>query len=209
MLVVAIVTGVLLLITGASGAGKSSVRGVIGPQLSPMVECVELRDVAHVPLSPTVAWRQRAAEAVVRRGLELQQSGRDLLLSGDPVAAGEIVAAPSATALDGLAFCLLDVSPEVQAERLVARGDDPTLLPHHQAFAEWMRRHAEDPLHMPQVLRSGGWEQMRWERLARVTRTWRTHVIDTTHMTRREVAAAVLDWCRGVLAGDEPVLRFA
>ena len=60
-----------------------------------------------------------------------------------------------------LAVCLLDASPEAQAERLAARGDDPTLLIHHQAFAEWMRRQAIDPLHMTHVVSHGGWEDMR------------------------------------------------
>jgi hypothetical protein len=198
---------VLLLITGAGGAGKSSVRAAIEPELSPLVECVELADVVAVPAAPTPAWRQRATEAVVRRALEQQQSGRHLLLSGDPVAAAEVVAAPSATALDGVAVCLLDVSPEAQACRLAMRGDDPSLLTRHQAFAEWMRRHASDPLHMPHVLSTGGGDEMRWDRLTRLTPSWRIHRVDTSTMTRQAVAETVLGWCRSVLAGREPVLR--
>lgn len=199
----------LLLITGASGAGKSSVRAAIERELVPEVECVELRDVVAIPVAPTLAWRQRATEAVVRRALELQQSERHLLLSGDPVAAAEVVAAPSAPALPGLAVCLLDLSPEVQASRLAARGDDPSLLVQHQAFAEWMRRHAADPLHMPHVLSTGGWDEMRWDRLASLRSSWRTHVIDTSAMTRPAVAEAVLAWCQSVLAGQAPILRLA
>jgi hypothetical protein len=199
----------LLLITGASGAGKSSVRTAIERELFPEVECVELRDVVAVPVAPTLAWRQRATEAVVGRALALQQSGRHLLLSGDPVAAAEVAAAPSASALTGLAVCLLDVSPEVQAGRLAARGDDPSLLADHQAFAEWMRRHAADPLHMPHVLSAGGWDEMRWDRLTSLRSSWRTHRIDTSVMTRPAVAEAVLAWCRSVLAGQAPILRLA
>lgn len=198
-----------LLITGASGAGKSSVRTAIEPELTPLVECVELGDVVAIPATPTLAWRQRATEQVVRRALELQQSGRHLLLSGDPVAAAEVVAAPSAAALDGLAVCLLDVSPEVQARRLAARGDDTSLLAQHQAYAEWMRRQAREPLHMPHVLSARGWDEMRWERLTTLTSNWRTHRVETSAMTRRAVAEAVLDWCHGVLAGQAPILRFA
>lgn len=151
----------LLLITGASGVGKSTVRAVLEPDLSPAVECVELSDLTPLPTVMTRAWRQQAAEAAVRRAIELQASGRHLLLSGDPVPAAEVVAAPSATGLDAIAVCLLDVAPEAQAERLAARGDDPALLPHHQAFAEWMRKQAADPLHMTHVVSNGGWEQMR------------------------------------------------
>src|ERR1035441_8712826 len=141
-----------LLVTGASGAGKSTVRRAAARELSPEVECVELYDIVGVPAFPDIAWRQRATEAVVQRALELQAEGRHLLPSGDPVAAGEVLAVPSAVGLDGVAVCLLDVSPDAQAARLTRRGDDPSLLSHHQAFAEWMRSHARDPRHMPHVL---------------------------------------------------------
>jgi hypothetical protein len=190
---------VLLLITGASGAGKSSVRVAIAPALAPAVECVELMTVVPIPPAPTLAWRQEATETLVRRAIALQQSGRHLLVSGDPVAAGEVVAAPSAPRLDGVAFCLLDVAPEVQSTRLAARGDDPALLPQHHGFAAWMRAHATDPTHMTEVLQTNGWPAMRWERLHQQRATWHTHVIDTTTMTRDAVAATALAWCRTVL----------
>src|SRR5450755_2823823 len=107
-----------LLVTGASGAGKSTVRRAITRELSPAIECVELFDVVSMPRVPDLAWRQQATEVVVERALELQAEGRHLLLSGDPVAAGEVLAAPSAVELDGVAVCLLDLSPDAQSERL-------------------------------------------------------------------------------------------
>jgi hypothetical protein len=198
---------VLLLITGASGVGKSTVRAVVKPDLSPEVECVELLHLAPRPTDRVRVWRQQTTETAVRRAIELQASGRHLLLSGDPVPAAEVVAAPSATGLDSIAVCLLDVSPEAQAERLAGRGDDPALLPHHQAFAEWMRRQATDPRHMTHVVSDRGWEQMRWERLEALAPDWQMHTIDTTNMTRRGVADAALDWCRRALIGDAPALR--
>jgi len=198
---------VLLLITGASGIGKSTVRAVVAPELSPAVECVELLDLTPPPEAMTRVWRQQTADVAVRRAVELQASGRHLLLAGDPVPAAEIVAAPSASGLDVIAVCLLDATPEAQAERLATRGDHPELLPHHQAFAEWMRSQASDPLHMTHVISDASWEEMRWERLEQLAPTWRMHTIDTTHMTRSEVADAVLDWCRRALAGDAPALR--
>jgi hypothetical protein len=197
----------LLLITGASGVGKSTVRAVIEPALPPTVECVELSQLVPLPAVPTRVWRQQATEAVVRRAVDLQAGGRHLLLSGDPVAAAEVAAVPSATRLDAIAICLLDLAPEAQAERLQARGDDPTLLPHHRAFAEWMRNQTTDPLHMTDVLSEGGWEEMRWERLEELAPDWHMHTIDATHMTRRDVADQVLDWCRRALEGDAPALR--
>ncbi len=155
----------------------------------------------------TRIWRQQGAEAAVRRAVELQADGRHLLLAGDPVPAIEIVAAPSAPGLVAVAACLLDASAEAQAIRLAARGEDPTMLPHHQAFAEWMRRQAQDPLHMVHVASMHGWEEMRWDRLRKVAAHWDMRTIDTTALTPGEVADAVLSWCRRALAGEEPRLR--
>ena len=167
----AIVAVVLLLITGASGVGKSTVRALVASELSPAVECVELLDLGQRPPAVTLVWRQQRAEMAVRRAVELQESGRHLLLAGDPVPAVEVVAAPSAPALEAIAVCLLDAAAEAQAERLAARGDPEELLPHHQAFAEWMRKQASDPLHMTHVVSDAGWEEMRWQRLSSLPRT--------------------------------------
>jgi hypothetical protein len=200
----------LLLVTGASGAGKSTVRRLVAPQLGTAVECVELGDVVEVPRAPTIAWRQRSTETIVRRAVGLQSQGRHLLLSGDPVAAGEVLAAPSADELDGIAVCLLDVGSAVQTRRLRARGDDPALFVHHVAFADWMRGHARDPTHMPEVLTTGGWEEMRWDRWmngARLVGPWAMQVIDTSRLGVEQVATEVLDWCRRALAGQTQLLR--
>jgi hypothetical protein len=197
----------MMLVTGASGAGKSTVRQAVAPSLAPATVCIELRDVAAPPARPTLAWRQRAAEAAVRLALDLQARGRHLLLAGDPVAAAEVVAAPSAPELAGIAACLLDVSPGAQAARLDARGDDPALLRHHQAFAEWMRAHAGDPRHNLHVLSTGGWDAMRWDRLSRPDLEWRMETIDTTDRPVDEVAADVVGWCRRAIDGTAPIVR--
>jgi hypothetical protein len=186
------------------------VRRLIADQLSPAVECAELGHFAVMPRFPTKAWRQRTTEAAVRRALALQDEGRHLLLSGDPVAAGEVVAAPSAADLDAIAVCLLDVDRETQAARLRERGDDPSLIGDHQAFADWMRAHALDPRHMPHVLTIEGWEAMRWERWidrAPGEGSWAMHTVVTSRMSKEQVADQVLRWCRRALAGRAPVLR--
>ena len=48
---------------------------------------------------------------------------RDLLLAGDPVAPGELIAAPSADRLDRIAVCLLDCDAASQTERLAAAAN--------------------------------------------------------------------------------------
>ncbi len=105
--------------------------------------------------------------------------------------------------LDGVAVCLLDASLEVQTARLTARGDDPGVLHHHHAFAEWMRRAATDPLHMPEVITTNGWDEMRWDRLQRVADTWHVTTIDTSELSRTQVAA----WCRSAIAGEVPLIH--
>jgi hypothetical protein len=195
---------VLLLISGASGAGKTSVREAIAGDLAPGVEAVELRHLEPVPAVPDMAWRQRMAERAVARSRVLDAQGRHLLLAGDPVAPGEVLAAPSATSVD-IAVCLLDVAEDTQRERLRRRGDPEELLPRHAAFAAWLRRHAEDPTHMPHVLTTGGWDGMRWSRLA--TLPWQITVIDGSTMSVAESGRAALQWVRDALSGRAPVFR--
>ena len=201
-----------LLVTGSSGAGKSTARRLIAQDLAPETECIELGHVVRIPPAPTIAWRQQAAEAAVHRALALQADGRHLLLAGDPVAVGEVVAAPSADKLDAIAACLLDVDAETQAARLARRGDDPRSYGDHRAFADWMRGHARDPGHMPHVLSTNGWEAMRWERLRNVDLAsggWAVHVIDTSARSSEQIAEQVLTWCRRALSGQVPVMRAA
>ena len=77
---IAMMEVVLLLISGASGAGKSSVRHGIAEDLAPAIAAVELRHLDTVPQIPTLEWRQRMAERAVLRAVELGEQGRHLLL---------------------------------------------------------------------------------------------------------------------------------
>ena len=82
------------LVTGASGAGKSTVRRAIAPALEGRVDCVELGTLGITP-EWSLEWRQRTVEHVVQVALEAARHGRHFLLCGDPVPPGEVVAAPS------------------------------------------------------------------------------------------------------------------
>ena len=129
----------------------------------------------------------------------MQAGGRHLLLSGDPVAPGELLAAPSADGLDVIAACLLDCRPDVQRERLRRRGDPPDAIPHHLAFAEWMRGHVQDPAWRPEVITTAGWDEMRWDRWSGLRRgdpRWRFDTIDTSDLAVDQVAAELRRWAQ-------------
>jgi broad-specificity NMP kinase len=183
----------LLLVTGSSGVGKSTVRRLITEELAPEVRAVELAHVVEFPPRLDRVWRHRSVERVVQLAIEEHEAGRHLLLAGDPVPLGEVCAAPSADRLDGVAACLLDCAPAEQERRLRERGDPEDLIPHHVAFAEWMRGHARDPGHRLDVIADQGWDEMRWER---IPSSWEVTEIDTTHLAPPEVAAGVLAWSR-------------
>jgi hypothetical protein len=203
----AMMGAVLLLISGASGSGKTSVREAIAADLEPAVTAVELRHLGTVPDPPTLEWRQRMAEEAVLRGVHLDGEGRHLLLAGDPVAPGEVLAAPSAPLVD-IAICLLDIDENTQRERLGRRGDPAELLPRHVAFADWMCGHARDPRHMPHVLSTGGWPGMRCSRLSNMpSDRWRMSVIDVSRMSRADANQAALQWVTDAIEGRAPAFR--
>ncbi|QYN36706.1 AAA family ATPase [Pseudonocardia sp. DSM 110487] len=196
-----------LLLTGASGVGKSTARRYVEAELGDVVHCAELRDVAAVPAVPTIEWRNQATEAAVRAALSFDRP--HFLLASDPVAVGELLAVPSAPELDGIAACLLDARPDVQTARLTARGDDPALLPNHVAFADWMRAHASDPQHMQHVLTGEGWEAMQWARWTELPTgdpRWQVTVVDTSDRTPDEVGRRVVAWVRAAIEGRAPRL---
>lgn len=198
----------LLLVSGASGVGKSTARLVAAPVLGDGVESVELWHLGPIPPVPTIAWRQEMTEVAVQRAIALAADGRHLLLAGDPVAPGEVLAAPSADRID-VAVLLLDADAEAQTARLRARGEPEELLHLHQAFADWMRRHATDPAHVPDALTTDAWPAMRWERWvgAPVAELWAMTVLDTSASSPEEVARHVAAWARDAIAGRAPVFR--
>ena len=183
------------LVTGASGAGKSTVRRALEPRLVPAFDVVELATLGITP-QWTLSWRHRVLEQVVQRALAADRDGRRFLLCGDPVPPGEVIAVPSGDRLGPMHVCLLDIRPDAQRARLLERGDAPELIPHHLAFAEWMRHHVHDPAHRPDVITGDGWDRMRWDRWPPdpAHRPWTVHVVDTTDLRPAEVARQVFAW---------------
>lgn len=196
-----------LLVTGASGVGKSTVRARLDSTLPPNVQAVELATLGETP-QWNLAWRHRMVERLVLMAQQLAHEGRHLLVCGDPIPPGEVISAPSG---DGLALhvLLLHAAPEVQLARLATRGDPAEYHDRHVAFADWMRHHVLDPSHRPDVVIQDGWEEMRWERwLARVgtpgaSPPWSAHLLDTSALDAEQVSRDVAEWVRRVMGDGE------
>lgn len=205
----------LLLVTGASGVGKSMAR-VLASRLLEVshpgqLEGTEFFTLGPIPDIPTIAWRHEMTEVAVQRAIALETEGRHLLFGGDPIAAGEALAAPSADTID-IAVLLLDADEAAHNARLDGRGDPGELQIRHLnlGFAEWMRKHATDPGHVPEAITTGAWPGMRWDRWVgnpTAAEHWAMEVLDTSSMTPDAVAAAVADWAQRAVRGEAPVFR--
>lgn len=196
----------LLVVSGASGVGKTTARLIAERMLPATYETAELHHFGPIPDEPSVAWRQETLERVVQRAIALDRDGRHLLLAGDPVPAGEVLAVPSADQID-IAVCLFDVDEATHRVRLAARHDPPEAQQLHLAFAEWMRQHAVDPDHRPEAVTTNAWTRMRWDRWIRagVDDRWRMSVLDMSGLDAADTARALARWCEDAVAHRVPV----
>jgi hypothetical protein len=135
---------VLLSIAGSSCSGKTTAgRACAGmPGL-----VVHDSDEIGVPSGADVEWRQRSLEQWLRRVLEYQAAGLDVLLLGQSPL-GEVLACPSAPQLNGIAACLLDVADAERLRRLDHRDPgrwDDEARRRCVGWARWHRAHAATP----------------------------------------------------------------
>ncbi|MEU5876036.1 hypothetical protein [Spirillospora sp. NPDC047279] len=187
----------LLKLTGSSCSGKSTLAFCVSGRLQQVA--VHDFDEVGVPERPDRHWRHRMTEWWVRRAQEYQDRGIDLLLSGQSPL-GEVLAAPSAPQLDGIAVCLVDVADEVRRDRLTARDPGRWEAAEVEAFlgwAAWHRGHARDPRHRPEAIINDSWPGMAWHRWTGWTAEhprWRTHLIDTTGQAVAHSVEQVEQW---------------
>src|SRR5258708_26373041 len=83
-----IAASMFLLVTGASGVGKSTVRRLLEAEFAEVLETAELATLGDTP-QWTLAWRHRMVERMVRRALAVQRAGKHFLLCGDPAPPGD------------------------------------------------------------------------------------------------------------------------
>jgi hypothetical protein len=187
----------LFKLTGSSCSGKTTLANAAAGRLRQIV--VHDSDELGVPEGADLHWRHRMTEMWVRRALEYQDRGIDLLLSGQSPL-GEVLAVPSAPLLDGIAVCLVDVADEVRCTRLAERDPGRWDAPAVDAFlgwAAWHRKHAVDLHYRPDVIIDTSWPEMAWHRWtswqADDTR-WCTQRLDTTDQPVTKSIDQVAQW---------------
>jgi hypothetical protein len=190
----------MFLVSGSSAAGKTFALNALRERQPELV--IHDFDEIGVPASADTAWRQRANEAWVRRAIDYQAEGTDILLAGQ-TPYGELLAAPSSTELEAISACLIDCDDATRTERLRARGPEWLAstagdLQDFLNWADWMRHHVADPAWRQNVIRQGDAEkEMRWDRWVDWQvgdPRWRVRLIDTSHAPVERVADELSTW---------------
>jgi AAA domain len=191
---------VFLVLSGSSASGKTTLARLVGDRLSDLA-VHELAELTTTPWDGDVSaqtWRRRQTERWLRRSRELEAEGVDLLVTEGVL--GEVLAAPSAVDVQGIAACLIDCDPFERLRRLHDRGDhafDAEQLWHFCAWGLWLRMHSDDPRAFAGPIRgeeAGGWEWSRWDRWDRDDPRWDVFVLDTTAETVERSAERLAGW---------------
>lgn len=180
----------LLYLTGSSCSGKSTLAFAAARRIPGLA----VHDVDE-PGAP----RNAPSEDWIQRALDYERRGIDMLLAGQ-APLGEILAAPSAPLLEGIAVCLVDVADDVRRERLEQRQPglwDAQAIEAFLNWAAWHRGHAADPLYQPELLLTGSREGEAWHRWTTwgaEDPRWATPVLDTTHEPVEQCVHRIEAW---------------
>jgi hypothetical protein len=188
---------VLFLLSGSSGSGKTTLTRSL-PARVPDLVVHEIGDRAE-PWDGTRAWRRRLTEQWIERAVEYQRDGLDTVLTEGVL--GELLAAPSATSLDGIAACLVDCSDDERLRRIRERPGansfDDKRLWDFVVWGVWLRFHTRDPQTFAGPIRGDGdmtWAWSRWETWQAGDPRWSTFHLDTTARSIDDSADALGRW---------------
>jgi hypothetical protein len=165
----------------------------------PRLQVHELGEIADEPWSrdhSTHWWRRDLTERWLQLAVKLDEVGEDLLLTEGVL--GEVLAAPSAERVSGVAACLVDCDDDERVRRIIARGElDSVELQHFVNWSVWLRGHAADPQYWAGPIRQDGdttWHWHRWERWRPGDPRWSVHRIDTTSEPIERSADRLVEW---------------
>jgi hypothetical protein len=196
-LLAATVAGVLFLLFGSSAAGKTCALGLLRDR----VEALATHDFDELGVPPGAdsAWRRGANERWLRRALQYQTHGTDLLLAGQ-TPFGELLAAPSAPHVEAISACLIDCDDGTRVGRLQARGADwlarsGSEIEDYLSWAAWMRGHAANPTWRAEVIRQD--DDLHWDRWIDWRAgdpRWNVRVLDTSQLRVEQVTDELAAW---------------
>jgi hypothetical protein len=185
----------LFLIMGASGSGKSSVLTGLKRERPG----IDWRDFDDVPECPTnTAERQLTTESWLQVALQNQSRGISTGIAGT-IVLGEVLACPSAQAIEGIHALLLDCADVARIDRIRARdGSDAKWASQEMlCWAAWLRMHASDPQWRQDVIQAQGASGMHWKNWSSWSRNdarWRVAVLDNTYLSIEATTRALLAW---------------
>lgn len=152
-------------------------------------------DDIGVPENPDKVWRQHSTEKWLQKYLNDSDKDKIYCICGQ-VVLGEILACPSASKINKINICLLDVTDIERIHRLRTRntyGANQDML----NWAAWLRLHHHDPSWHQNVIIDNSWEKLNFEYLDNI-KYWNTlanvTVIDTTLLSIQAVSDSIIDW---------------
>ena len=117
----------LFVLTGSAGSGKSTALQELSNRRHDLAT-FDFDDL-RPPADATQSWWQRQIDDRVTWAVAGQARGKDSILAGW-LALGEVLAAPSAAQLEGVAACLLDCDDDVRVARIERRAASGTWRQH-------------------------------------------------------------------------------
>jgi hypothetical protein len=188
----------LLVVSGSSGSGKTTLTRAVSSRI-PGLAVHELGEIADEPWRGQRGWRRDLTERWIERAAAYDAEGRDMLLT--EAVLGEVLAAPSATRVRGIAACLLDCDDFERVRRIRERAGgeepDPHQLWDFVAWGVWLRFHGVDPQVFAGPIRGdddGTWHWHRWERWQAGDPRWSVFRLDTTGEAVEQSAQRLADW---------------
>jgi hypothetical protein len=188
----------LFVLSGSSGAGKSTLAEGVAMRV-PRLAVHELGEIAAEPWNGDRSdhwWRRDLTEQWIQRAIVGETHGTDLLIT--EAVLGEVLAAPSADRLSGIAACLVHCADDERVRRISARGEiDAVELQHFLNWSDWLSGHCADPQHWTGPILADGdttWHWGRWQQWRADDPRWSVFVLDTTEEPIEDSIERLVGW---------------
>ena len=200
------VSTLFFLLSGSSASGKKTIAREL-PRRLPNLEGYHDNRFAEEWGGDRLANLDRWVEMALR----LEEDGIDLVIGGQSPL-GELLAAPRAIELEGIAACVLDCHDFVRWDRIVELGIDPRWPIGIDTFcwATYHRMHASDPQWEKRICTDRDHPASVWSRWTEWTSEdprWDVKMFDTTDLDLESATRAVAAWIESVRTARAPLMR--